>query len=122
MFGYLRYQKSRFTERRKRRKLEEKRDRVYAAYEKDILNAKNEDERGSLESSQRFECSEYEDEIARMDSLELIAKGAQFHLDISDLPLPPNESSHWVQGQYDTQYIHSKSLREFCKAGRGRGI
>ena len=101
--------------RKKRRELEHRREHVWDAYEKDIKAAKTSDDVQMLESGQHHECSEFDDELLRMDSTEICRRARLCHLSISDFPLPAGETSHWVTGNYGARYIDPKTLREFTK-------
>jgi hypothetical protein len=101
---------------KRRRTLDQQRNQVWDAYEKDIEAAKTSDERQSLESMQRHECDEYDDELLSMDSKEITRRGSRCHLAVSDLPLRGDETSHWETGNYGARYIRPETLREFTKA------
>jgi hypothetical protein len=102
--------------RNKRRELEQRREQVWNAYEKDIKEATTSDERQMLEVGQYEECSEFEDELLSIDSTEICRRARLCHLSIKDFPLPPGETSYWVTGRYGARYIEPKTFREFTKA------
>ncbi len=105
----------RIAQRRLRRRLEDKEDAVRAAFEKEFEKAETEHDKEYANHQMIFECSAFEDEIKRLDSLELQARGARVHLSISDLPAPADSIQHWEQGAHGTWYINDKSFREFAR-------
>lgn len=104
-----------WAQRKKRRKLEHQRKQVWDAYDKEINAAKTSDDIQMALSGQHDECSQFDDEILRMDSIEICRRARLCHLSISDLPLPAEERSHWVEGKYGARFIDPKTLREFTK-------
>ena len=104
-----------FALRKKRRTLEHQRKQVWDAYDKNIKAAKTSDDRQMLEVGQHDECRQFDDEISSIDSTEICRRARLCHLSLNDFPLPPEETSHWVTGNYGARYIDPKTLREFTK-------
>jgi hypothetical protein len=100
---------------RKRRRLEEQRNELWDAYEKDIKAAKTSDEKQMLAADQHHECEEFDDEILGFDSMDIVRRASRCHLSLYDVPLAEGETSHWETGSYGARYINPKTLREFTK-------
>jgi len=106
-----------FKSKRERRQHENAIEWLDAAFDKDLASAKDYETQQGIELVRQFECSEYDDKIQRIDSLELTSRARRCHIDVEDLGLPPEpHSSHWIQGRHGTWFIHPKSLRLLAKA------
>jgi hypothetical protein len=108
--------RSRVEHRRARRKLQQELDRTYSLFEGDLEQATEQTERERIENMRAFDCSEYEDQIQRLDSLALIERGKRCHVDVADFPAPPDIPLHWMRGPHGTYYLNPKSFREFARA------
>ena len=99
-----------------RRKLQRELDRTYSLFEADLKKATEQSEEERIENMRAFECAEYEDQIQRLDSLALVERGKRCHIDVGDVPGPPDAPYHWIQGPYGTYYLNPKSFRELSRA------
>ena len=84
-------------------------------YQREIDASSDVGERERLEAVQRYECSAFDDEIARLESLELLARGGKFYINVDDIALPEGETNHWEMGEHGTWFIRPQSRRALGK-------
>jgi hypothetical protein len=90
-------------------------DETWKLYEADVANAQTNDERSKQESMRLFECSEYTDEIRRIESLAWIARAEIVHLSVYDIPSANEHEEHWETGPHGTRYLSDRVLRTLQK-------
>ena len=99
-----------------RRKLTNTLRSLDARFDKDFSAAVGYEAQRAIDDQRRFECSEYEDQVQRIDSITLVTRARLCHIDISDVPDPPDRlTGHWTQGNHGTWFINPKSFRVFAK-------
>jgi hypothetical protein len=114
MVRFVRRWAKKMAQQRRRRKLEDQEESVRATFATEFGKA-TDDEKEHINHQMMYECSEFEDEIKRLDSIELEARGTKVHLSIYDLPVPADTLQHWEQGTHGAWYINDKSRREFAR-------
>lgn len=115
-FVFLREFKRKWVLFRKRRQFQLSYDQAYDAFEKDIEETKDCQKQLALADQRHFECSEYTDEIQRLDSLELIRRAERCFIDVYDFSPSGEYNELWDQGRHGTLYLHQKIFRNLSKA------
>jgi hypothetical protein len=90
-------------------------EHIWKLYDSDVANAQSDDARRQSEGLRAFECSEYEDEIRRIESLAWIARAEKVHLSVYDIPLANEHEEHWEYGSHGTQYLSDRVFRTLRK-------
>src|SRR5204863_1179655 len=100
MGAFLKRRREQAKKRAIRRKLERELNRVWDVFTADLEKATTWEERGYIQQQRDFECSEFQDQIDRMDSLDLERRAQRLHIAVSDFPAPPDAPHHWIQGPH----------------------
>lgn len=95
--------------------LQHKAAETWDLYESDVANAKTSEERRQQEGLRDFECSEFTDEIRRIESLAWIARAENVHLSVHDIPLANEHEEHWEIGPHGTRYLSDRVFRTLKK-------
>ncbi len=90
-------------------------DEIWKLFDDDVANARTNAERSQQEAMRQFECSEYTDEIRRIESLAWIARAETVHLSVYDIPLANEHEEHWETGPHSTRYLSDRAFRTLQK-------
>ena len=102
---------------KERRKFQRTLEWLDDQFDKELSGVQDYEEQQAIEHRRQFECSEYDDKIQRIDSLELTSRARNCHIDVSDIgPPSEGEPSHWTQGNHGTWFLHPRSFRALAKA------
>src|SRR5579863_188713 len=107
--------KRRWQKRQLKVTLQAQLDAIYRAHEDDVASAKTQEERERAESLRAFECAEFDDQLQRLNFLELNERARRCHIDLSDLPANPDAPYHLKQGSHGTWLLHPRSFRALAK-------
>jgi hypothetical protein len=102
--------------RKARRELQKKLNYIFDVFEADLATADTWEKQQSIEQQREYECSEFADEINRIDSLALLDRGRRCHVLLLDILPPVDAPNHWIQGEHGTWHLHPKSFHELSKA------